>query len=616
MYKFIKDSKVSYVVRNGFVFSVGNKLVRKTDKDIENFYKSPKYPKPNLYNLVQNTIRDCEKYIATHTVDDYEEDILQMNYNVDDFAFERNEIENEQMTKKEYINYLITEEGYSDVDAEEKANSIYDTELIEDASGVMPTSKSNTYTVKADPNRWSIEGGKSAPKINQGITLGSLFPTEEIAKNAYNYFKTNGLRIYAESKEPNYLEYATEKQLAKINEYLGESFDTLKHNEERQAKIFQQQEARSQENYGSYIQKIKNLDESISYQTKYNFNGKLVTLGNYRDPEIAKAAQEEFRKITLSTDDPVEALIKFKQTEFYKIYEESKSDIFADRTKRGNVTKHSRREEGIEHNNVYMKKNQPRYATDIDTNNKTGVVYRSLGDDVGYFRAQIIVSYINTNVNVYARNYLQEANNDYAEAERLAWNDAVELRNLLLEDNELKRLSLEENSRENRKEIISRVKELILNNIDNQETQKEVIKTIENEFENDTSTWDSPKYNFEKIKDSKINDSLEEVINKFSKEATANDLRDRCKIIIYINEADNLGKAKFNWFYEKYNREMTGTNFARNNGIHEYGKLNYKKQFTSDDYFAANEKELDNQLNRILKSYLNDNNYTIIFEKI
>lgn len=117
-YKFKDKKDLEYVYKLGFVYKDKNgNLKRKDTYEIKNYYENKylgkgKYTKAQIYYMIQNADVDCDNYIVLHK-NDKEEEIPQTKKGY------------KNMDKQEFINYLINS-GYSDVDAEEKANVYYD----------------------------------------------------------------------------------------------------------------------------------------------------------------------------------------------------------------------------------------------------------------------------------------------------------------------------------------------------------------------------------------------------------------------------------------------------------------------------------------------------------
>lgn len=117
-YVITKDKKdLNYVYKHGFVYrDKDGKLKRKSYYEIEDYYEDKylgkgKFTKAQIHNMIEGAIIDCEYYIKLHK-DDKPVEIPQTKKGY------------KGMSKKEYINYLINA-GYSDVDAEEKADAEY-----------------------------------------------------------------------------------------------------------------------------------------------------------------------------------------------------------------------------------------------------------------------------------------------------------------------------------------------------------------------------------------------------------------------------------------------------------------------------------------------------------
>lgn len=113
-YKIIKDKDLNYVYKRGFVYKDKNgDLKRKSYYDIKDYYENleGRYTKAQIYYMIEQADADCDRYIDLHK-DDKPVEIPQSKKGYKD------------MSKEEYINYLINS-GYSDVDAEEKADALY-----------------------------------------------------------------------------------------------------------------------------------------------------------------------------------------------------------------------------------------------------------------------------------------------------------------------------------------------------------------------------------------------------------------------------------------------------------------------------------------------------------
>ena len=114
-YVFLSDKDLNYVYKRGFVYrdKDGN-LQRKDKYEIKKYYENleGKYTKAQIFYMVEGADIDCDRYIELHKNDE-------------PIELPRSKKGYKDMDKQEYINYLINA-GYSDVDAEEKAEVYYD----------------------------------------------------------------------------------------------------------------------------------------------------------------------------------------------------------------------------------------------------------------------------------------------------------------------------------------------------------------------------------------------------------------------------------------------------------------------------------------------------------
>lgn len=112
----IKDAKdLTYVYKLKFVYNDKEGSLKRVSKDkIEQYYNklAGKYSNNQIYWMIKRADDDCDRYIELHKNDS----------NIKPKTVNKKEYRG--LSKKEYIEYLINK-GYSDEDAEEKANAEY-----------------------------------------------------------------------------------------------------------------------------------------------------------------------------------------------------------------------------------------------------------------------------------------------------------------------------------------------------------------------------------------------------------------------------------------------------------------------------------------------------------
>lgn len=114
-YIFLSDKDLNYVYKRGFVYKDKDGNLQRKDKyEIRQYYENLKgrYTDAQIYYMIEGADIDCDRYIELHKNDK-------------PIELPRSKKGYKDMSKQEYIDYLINA-GYSDVDAEEKAEVYYD----------------------------------------------------------------------------------------------------------------------------------------------------------------------------------------------------------------------------------------------------------------------------------------------------------------------------------------------------------------------------------------------------------------------------------------------------------------------------------------------------------
>lgn len=120
-YSFIKiedGRELNYVYRLGFVYrDKDGKLQRKNKRVIKEYYEDRysndgRFSDQQIHNMIEKADIHCDEYIEKHKND------IPVKIELS------KKKEYKGLSKKEYIEYLINK-GYSDEDAEEKANAEY-----------------------------------------------------------------------------------------------------------------------------------------------------------------------------------------------------------------------------------------------------------------------------------------------------------------------------------------------------------------------------------------------------------------------------------------------------------------------------------------------------------